>query len=204
MREIAVIRTGTANLASVLAGLTRAKSDPVLIDDPVSVISTDYVVLPGVGTFSAVIDELTALGLVEAIRQRINEARPTMAICLGLQVLGSSSEESPGTQGLSVFDARASLFDDGLRVPQLGWNRVHPEADCRLLCEGYGYFANSYRLDEIPPGWAGAMADYGGPFVAAIERGPVLACQFHPELSGQWGAALIDRWLAAAQESLPW
>ncbi len=203
MREIAVIRTGTANLASVLAGLTRAKCDPVLIDDPASVISADYVVLPGVGTFSAVMDELTALGLVEAIRQRINEARPTMAICLGLQVLGSSSEESPGTQGLGVFDARALRFDNGLPVPQLGWNLIHPEADCRLLCEGYGYFANSYRLDEVPRGWAGAIADYGGPFVAAIERGPVLACQFHPELSGQWGAALIDRWLAAAQESLP-
>ena len=203
MREIAVIRTGTANLASVLAGLTRAKCDPVLIDDPASVISADYVVLPGVGTFSAVMDELTALGLVEAIRQRINEARPTMAICLGLQVLGSSSEESPGTEGLGVFDARALRFDNGLPVPQLGWNLIRPEADCRLLCEGYGYFANSYRLDEVPPGWAGAMADYGGPFVAAIERGPVLACQFHPELSGQWGAALIDRWLAAAQESLP-
>ena len=183
MREIAVIRTGTANLASVLAGLTRAKCDPVLIDDPASVISADYVVLPGVGTFSAVMDKLTALGLVEAIRQRINEARPTMAICLGLQVLGSSSEESPGTQGLGIFDGRALRFDGGLPVPQLGWNRVHPEADCRLLCEGYGYFANSYRLDEAPR-LGGGNGDYGGPFVAAIERGPCWPASFTPSFPG--------------------
>ncbi|MDP6551666.1 MAG: imidazole glycerol phosphate synthase subunit HisH [Arenicellales bacterium] len=203
MNDVAVIRTGTANLASVLAGLKRAKCKAVLVDEPGAVASADYVVLPGVGAFAAIMDQLNSRGLVDAIRQRVNEARPTLAICLGLQVLGSSSEESPGTEGIGVFDVRASRFGEAVRVPQLGWNLVRPAPDCRLLTGGYGYFANSYRLTEIPQGWAGAMADYGGAFVAAIERGPILACQFHPELSGKWGASLIERWLGAAREPAP-
>jgi len=203
MNDVAVIRTGTANLASVLAGLKRAKCKAVLVDEPAAVTSAKYVVLPGVGAFAAIMDQLNSRGLVDAIRQRVNEARPTLAICLGLQVLGSASEESPGTEGIGVFDVQASRFDEPVRVPQLGWNLVRPAPDCRFLTEGYGYFANSYRLTEIPQGWVGAMADYGGTFVAAIERGPVLACQFHPELSGKWGASLIERWLGAAQEHPP-
>lgn len=200
MNNVAVIRTGTANLASVLAGLKRAKCKAVLVDEPGAVTSADYVVLPGVGSFSAAMDELNSRGLVEAIRQRVIKARPTLAICLGLQVLGNNSEESPGIEGIGVFDVQASRFDKTLCVPQLGWNLVQPAPSCRFLTEGYGYFANSYRLTEIPRGWTGATADYGGAFVAAIERGPVLACQFHPELSGKWGAALIERWLDAAGE----
>jgi len=100
-----------------------------------------------------------------------------------------------------VFDAHVSRFGTTVRVPQLGWNCIHPASDCQFLTEGYGYFANSYRLTEIPEGWTGAKADYGGSFVAAIERGPILACQFHPELSGKWGASLIDRWLGVKRET---
>ena len=203
MNDVAVIRTGTANLASVLAGFKRAKCNTVLVDEPDVVTSADYVVLPGVGAFSAAMDELHSRGLVDAIRQRVGEERPTLAICLGLQVLGTASEESPGTDGIGVFDVQASRFGRALRVPQLGWNLVRPAQGCRFLKDGYAYFANSYRLTEIPRGWNGAMADYGGAFVAAIERGPVLACQFHPELSGKWGASLIERWLGGAREAAP-
>jgi len=201
MKDVAVIRTGTANLASVLAGLRRAQCKPVLVDDPKMVTSADYVVLPGVGAFAATMDQLRSRRLVDAIRERIVEARPTLTICLGLQVLGTSSEESPGTDGIGVFDAHVSRFGMTVRVPQLGWNCIHPASDCQFLTEGYGYFANSYRLTEVPEGWKGAKADYGGSFVAAIERGPILACQFHPELSGEWGASLIERWLGVKQEA---
>jgi glutamine amidotransferase len=81
-------------------------------------------------------------------------------------------------------------------VPQLGWNEVVPEPDCRLLRPGFAYYANSYRLESVPAGWSGALSDHGGSFVGALERGSVLACQFHPELSSRWGADLIESWLA--------
>jgi imidazole glycerol phosphate synthase glutamine amidotransferase subunit len=120
-----------------------------------------------------------------------------LAICLGLQILAEESEENPGVRGLGVLPATVTRFADGLRVPQLGWNRVAAGDGARLLEDGAAYFANSFKLDNVPPGWTGATADHGGEFVAALERGPVLACQFHPELSGHWGQTLIERWLAA-------
>ena len=200
MREVAVIRTGTANLASVLAGLSRAGCKPVLVEDAEAVTNSDFVVLPGVGAFAAAMGQLRTRGLVDAIKERIDAEKPTMTICLGLQVLANSSEESPGEEGVGVFEGNVSRFGTGVRVPQLGWNRVAPSDGCSLLTEGYAYFANSYRLTGIPSGWSGAMAEHGGQFVAAIERGPVLACQFHPELSGALGAALIERWLGPGEE----
>jgi imidazoleglycerol phosphate synthase glutamine amidotransferase subunit HisH len=96
-----------------------------------------------------------------------------------------------------VVPATITALAKGLRVPHLGWNHVAAGAGCSLLEDGDAYFANSFKLDDIPGGWAGATTDHGGRFVAAIERGPVLACQFHPELSGAWGQDLIERWLAA-------
>ncbi|MCP4246745.1 MAG: imidazole glycerol phosphate synthase subunit HisH, partial [bacterium] len=99
---------------------------------------------------------------------------------------------------------RVTRFGAGVRVPQLGWNRVEPTPGCVLSQPGYAYFANSYRLVECPTGWRAAYADHGGRFVAALERGPLLACQFHPELSGSWGIALLGRWLeAGVREAAP-
>jgi len=85
-------------------------------------------------------------------------------------------------------------------VPQLGWNRISCDEGCELLEPGYVYFANSFKLDQVPVGWRAARADYGGEFVAALERGPQLACQFHPELSGALGLGLLGRWLERAAE----
>ena len=193
-----MIRTGTANLASVGAALERAGRTVRFSEDPADAEGADLVVLPGVGAFGPVAGRLDELRLRDPLTRRIAAGRPTLAICLGLQLLAAASEESPGAPGLGVVPATATAFRDGLRVPHLGWNRVTAGDGCSLLEDGAAYFANSYKLDEVPEGWSVAVTDHGGSFVAAIERGAVLACQFHPELSGPWGQALIERWLAAA------
>jgi imidazole glycerol phosphate synthase glutamine amidotransferase subunit len=193
--EVLVVRTGTANLASVLAGLKRAGAEPRVTEDPRDVLQAGRLVLPGVGTLGAAMERLRATGLVEPLRARIGEGRPILAVCLGMQLLAKASDESEGARGLGAVESRATRFPAGLRVPQLGWNRIVPEPGCSLLEEGYVYFANSFRFETPPGGWKAAMADYGGPFVAAMERGPQLACQFHPELSGRFGLELIRRWL---------
>jgi imidazole glycerol-phosphate synthase subunit HisH len=196
MRDVVIVRTGTANLASMLAGLRRAGASPRLAETADDVRAADRVVLPGVGAFAAAMETLEASGAAAALAERVRAGRPTLAVCLGLQLLGGASEESPGARGLGVFDATARRFGEGVRVPQIGWNRVTPSATSKLVREGDAYFANSYRLVDAPAGWAASLADHGGSFVAALERGPVLACQFHPELSGAWGLELLERWLA--------
>jgi imidazole glycerol phosphate synthase glutamine amidotransferase subunit len=194
---VKVVRTGTANLASVLAGLSRAGALAEVTEDPSAVESAERLVLPGVGAFGAAMEELSSRGLVEALKTRIDQGRPTLAVCLGLQLLAESSEESPGIRGLACVPFKVRRFPSqaGLRVPQLGWNRVEPDPGCTFLRAGFAYFANSYRLLEAPAGWSAAWSDHGGRFIAAIERGPILACQFHPELSGAYGRALLRRWL---------
>lgn len=192
---VAVVRTGTANLASVVASLERAGRRVQLTCDPELVAEAPLVVLPGVGSFGPVADGLRALALAAPLAERVRAGRPTLAICLGLQLLAAASEEDPGVPGLGVLAVTATCFPDTVRVPQLGWNRIVATAGCRLLRDGAAYFANSYRFEGIPDGWQGAISDHGGPFVAGVERGAVLGCQFHPELSGAWGQALIERWL---------
>lgn len=200
-----VVGTGTANTASVLAGLTRVGAAPELTRDPATVREAARVVLPGVGTYGAVratLDAESAGGdsLAAAVTDRVQAGRPTLAICLGLQLLFEGSEESPDIQGLGLIRGSASRFLGTDRVPQLGWNRVDAAPGCEILGTGYAYYANSYRLDARADGWQLATTDHDGPFLAACERGPVVACQFHPELSGDFGMGILDRWMAAARE----
>jgi len=192
------VRTGSANLASVVAALERAGRTPRLVEDADTVAPAERLVLPGVGAFGAVMARLVELGLVGTLTERIAAGRPTLAICLGLQVLAEGSEESPGVAGLGVVSGRVTRLPENVVVPQLGWNRVEADPGCRLLVDGAAYFANSFKLDSAPEGWSVAWSDHGGRFVAALERGAVLGCQFHPELSGAWGAALLERWLEAS------
>lgn len=194
---VIVVSTGSANLASVFAGLERCGAVPRLCETPDDILSAAHVVLPGVGAFGAAMARLREAGFVEPLRERYAAGRPTLAVCLGLQLLGETSEESPGISGLGIIAGGVERFPDTVRVPQFGWNMVTAAAECRLLASGYAYFANSYRLAVPPEGWHAAIAVHGDPFVAAFERGGQLACQFHPELSGPWGQALLTRWLAA-------
>jgi imidazole glycerol phosphate synthase glutamine amidotransferase subunit len=193
--EVLVVPTGTANMASMIAGLERAGARARITTDPDRVLSGDRLVLPGVGALGAAMQRLSDQGLVEALRARLEAGRSTLAVCVGLQILCESSAESPGVRGLGVLDGRVERFDSSVRVPQMGWNRVEAQNGCRLIESGFAYFANSYRLVDPPDGFCAAFSDHGGRFVAALERGGVLACQFHPELSGGWGLLLLKRWL---------
>ena len=194
MVEVVIVPTGTANLASVQAAFRRLGAEPHVVEDAATVTAASHVMLPGVGAFGASLERLQAHGLDLALIERICADRPTIAICVGHQLLFETSEESPGVRGLGIVPASITRFPATVRTPQFGWNEVEADEDCNLLDDGYAYFANSYRATEAP-GWRVARAEHGGPFVAAMEKGNVIGCQFHPELSGDYGAALLSRFL---------
>ena len=193
--DVFIIETGVANIASMIVAFERLGAQPRLTDDAAHVADGDFVVLPGVGAFGAGIERLEQLGMRDVLVERVEAGKPLLAVCLGLQLLCQTSEESPGVSGPGIIPAQVTRFAEDVRTPQFGWNEVAAQPGCRYLRSGYAYFANSYRLEDIPDGWHGATSDHGGPFVAAVERGRTLACQFHPELSGSWGAELLARWL---------
>lgn len=196
--QVVIVRTGSANLASVAAALHRLGAAPLLTEDPAIVLAAPAVILPGVGAFGAAMTHLQARGLDEAIRQRVRNDLPLLAICLGMQILCEFSDETPGVPGLGIVPARVGRFSNHERVPQIGWNRITPAPTSTTLQPDWMYFAHSYRIDAIPDGWEAATTEYAGVFVSALRRGSLLACQFHPELSGAAGHALIARWLALA------
>ena len=202
-REVVVIPTGNANLASVLEGLRRAGGEPVVREDVESIVGAEYLVLPGVGSFAASKARLQSRHLEVALRERVAAGRPTLGICLGMQLLFEASEENPGIPGIGCYPGTITRFQGDVKIPQLGWNRVVPEGPTRFLAEGEAYFANSYRLGSAPEGTECAVTDHGGRFVSAFEHGDVLACQFHPELSGRYGIELIGRWLGTLPGSPP-
>lgn len=199
VRRVGILQTGVANVASVMAAFRRLGAEPQLVASASEVRAEDHLVFPGVGAFGAAMERLGTGGLGDAVRERVAAGKPTLAVCLGIQLLFEESEEAPGVVGLGLVPGRITRFPDTVRVPQFGWNRVEAGPDCRLLQSGYAYFANSYRAERVDGGWSVATAEHGGPFIAAFERGAVLACQFHPELSGEWGMELLGRWLRAGE-----
>lgn len=194
MNQVHIINTGVANIRSLQVLFERSGVDWKLTTDPNQVESASHCVLPGVGTFGAALQMLDRTQIRQAIIDRIGNDSPTLCICLGLQLLCTSSDETPGAEGLNVVPEKIRQFDDTVQVPQLGWNDVVPQSDGPFP-KGQAYFANSYRLVEPPVGWSYATTQYGGDFVSSFWRGQVLACQFHPELSGAWGGELVKNWI---------
>ena len=199
--DVVIVRTGAANLASVVAAFERLGRSVQITDNAFAVRSAKRVVLPGVGAFAPVARRLRENGMGDALLHRFDENLPTLAVCLGLHLLAKGSEEGKDAEGLGILEVTSSRYPDSVVVPQLGWNSIETDDGCRLLRDGAAYFANSFRITAQPPGWHVAWSDHGGPFVAAVECGNVLGCQFHPELSGPWGQALIERWLACIGDS---
>jgi len=194
MAEVLILPTGTANLASVEAAFKKLGATTARAVDPDIIEKSSHVVLPGVGTFGATMTGLEKAGFAGPIARRIKAGKATLSMCVGLQVLFETSEESPDAKGLGVIEGQVGRFPADVSVPQFGWNRIEAEAACRYLVSGYAYFANSFRVQEAP-GCKAATADHGDRFIAAFEYGDVVACQFHPELSGAFGLTLMRRWL---------
>lgn len=199
MNPVVIVDSGVANLASVSSALTSLGVESVVTRDPDVVRAADHVVLPGVGRFEAGMSSLRAHGLDKAVQDVHAAGKPLLAICLGMQLLGESSDESPGVPGLGVFPGRFVRLPTSVRVPHLGWNYTAPEGRS-ILSSGMAAFANSYCLLEAPDGWDAAWTTHGARFVSCLARGRTLAFQFHPELSGDFGVGLIRGWLSGEQQ----
>lgn len=206
--RLLIAATGAANLASVCALCLRAGVEAVVTENPDALFEADYALLPGVGAFGAALSTLRHLGLDRALVERTRQGRPTIGICLGMQMMCAASEESLDVEGLGVVPVRVEKFKTDEPLPQLGWNRVVPrDSDC-FVKPGWAYFANSYRIGTIPEGFKGSISTYGEEFVAALEYRAVpdqavpslLLCQFHPELSGSWGLDLFSRWMGLGRK----
>ncbi len=203
-----IAATGAANLASVRAMCDRAGVEAVVTEEPEALYGADRALLPGVGAFGAAMAALRAKGLDKALAARISEGRPTMGICLGMQMFCASSEETPGVPGIGAIVCDVGRFAASLPLPQLGWNRVKPTENDRFIKPGWAYFANSYRVLGAPEGYISATSRYGEKFAATIEGRidpasgvpAIFLCQFHPELSGPWGLDLFMRWMGSGGE----
>ena len=132
-------------------------------------------------------------GLEMPIIEYINNGSPFLGICIGLQLLFESSEESPNIPGMGVLKGQVKQFTKG-KVPQIGWNKIKPSENS-MLEEGYTYYVNSYYADPVDPSIISATSNYYIDFTAAVVKENLMATQFHPEKSGEVGMNFLRKWL---------
>ena len=193
---IAIIDYDAGNLKSVEKALLFLGEDAKITSNAEEILSADKIILPGVGAFGDAMEKLNNSGLSEVIREAVRRKIPLLGICLGLQLLFESSEESPGVDGLSVLKGKIIRIPDkeGFKVPHIGWNSLKINPNSKLFAgisdDAYVYFVHSYYLAAEEPIVA-AETDYVVNIHAAVEKDQVYACQFHPEKSGEVGLALL-------------
>ena len=199
---ITILDYGAGNLRSVQRACRALGEASIVVDNPDGLGDAERIIFPGIGAAPAAMENLLRLGVVEALAERVREGVPTLGICIGAQVALDRSEEG-NIPCLGLIPGVTRLFeldDSSLKVPHIGWNEVRPIRPHPLL-EGLDagdeyYFVHSYYLDPSDPKDAYAVTDYGGDFCCAIGRGSFFATQFHPEKSGRFGLALLERFAA--------
>lgn len=195
---ITIIDYGSGNLRSVSKALDHLGVRNEVTTDPGRVERAERVLLPGVGAFGACVDAVREQGFEEAIQNFLQTERPFIGICVGLQILFETSEESPEARGLGIFKGGVPRFPQGLTIPHMGWNSLERNGhESRILRdipdEAYVYFVHSYHAEPTgeDAGAVVARSDYGVKFAAVLERDHVFATQFHPEKSQTWGLKLL-------------
>lgn len=203
---IGIIDYDAGNIKSVEKALAYLGEETVVSRDPEVLTKADKVILPGVGSFGEAMENLHKYGLVPVIKDMIKEGTPFLGICLGLQLLFESSEETPGVAGLGILKGKIVRIPEGsgLKIPHMGWNSLNVRKGAALFKglekEPYVYFVHSYYLQAKDPKIVAATAEYGVTIHASVEKENVFACQFHPEKSSKTGLAILKNFLAQRRE----
>ena len=203
---IAIIDYEAGNIKSVEKALLSMGETPVLTRDPEVILQSDHIILPGVGSFGDAMENLNKFGLIDVIHEAINRQIPFLGICLGLQLLFESSEETPGVAGLGILKGKIVRIPEGpgLKIPHMGWNSLNVREGASLFKglekEPYVYFVHSYYLQAKDPKIVAATAEYSVTIHASVEKENVFACQFHPEKSSKTGLAILKNFLAQRRE----
>jgi len=190
---IAIIDYGAGNLVSVKNALDYLGVKSKITSNPKEIEAADKIIFPGVGSFGFVMNNLRKKGLDKQIEKLIKKGVPFLGICLGMQILFETSEESPFVRGLGIFKGTCQKFTKG-KVPQVGWNNIFP-AKKGIFEEGYMYFVNSYYPVPEDKKIVAATTNYIICFASSIQYKNVTAVQFHPEKSGSSGIEFLRRWL---------
>ncbi|CAN5623931.1 imidazole glycerol phosphate synthase subunit HisH [soil metagenome] len=198
--RIAVLDYGAGNLRSAEKALARAGADAFVTADPDAAAAADALVVPGVGHFGACVRQFRDARLFDLVRGWVDQGRPLLGVCVGMQILYAGSEEDPGAAGLGLVPGRVRRLPPAVRVPHMGWNTVLATRDDPVLAGVAGeqvYFVHSYYAEPGDAGQVVATSDYGPGFPCVVRVGSVVGTQFHPEKSGIVGARLLANWVSA-------
>lgn len=195
-----VIDYDAGNIKSVEKALDFLGESVVVTRDKQTILQADRVILPGVGAFGDAMEKIRRYHLESVLKEVVQNGTPFLGICLGLQLLFDSSEETPNAKGLGILKGKIVHIPDAkLKVPQIGWNSLHFPKNGRLF-EGisenaFVYFVHSYYLQAADEKIVTASSEYGALIHASVEKGNVFACQFHPEKSSQVGLTILRNFM---------
>lgn len=192
---IAIINYKMGNLGSVKNALDSLNIESVITDDVNVIKACDKLILPGVGAFKEAMQNLKSLNLIDCIKEEVKKGKPILGICLGMQLLFSSSEEYGLTEGLNLLEGKIIHFkENGLKIPHMGWNNLTIPSNSKLfkgLTNPYVYFVHSYHLVTDNKDYLLTKTTYGYEFSCAVEYKNIYATQFHPEKSGDVGLKIL-------------
>ena len=199
---IAIIDYGAGNLRSVTNAIARLGYQTTVTSNPGDVLKADAVILPGVGAAANTMHSLEDSGLAQVIRQIISAERPLFAICVGMQILFSETEEGGRHRCLGIIPGTVRRLPQGLKIPHMGWNQVkqtiaHPVFH-GIPDEANFYFVHSYYADPGDISVVAGTTDYGISLCSMVIKGKLVATQFHPEKSGEQGLRMYDNFLKMA------
>ncbi len=198
---ISIIDYDAGNIKSVEKALEHLGQDVIITSDPEKILSSDKVILPGVGAFGDAMEKLRKSNLDQVIHQVVEKKIPFLGICLGLQLLFESSDETPGVEGLGILKGKILRIPDkeGLKIPHMGWNSIHYKEGSKLFKDipqdSYVYFVHSYYLTAQNQEDVAATTEYSTLIHASVEHDNVFACQFHPEKSSTIGLKILENFV---------
>ncbi len=203
---ISLLDYGAGNVRSVINALERLGETVRTVTRGNDIVQAERLIFPGVGSFGAMMQSLADKQFVEPLLAYLDSGRPFFGICLGLQALFETSEEAPGIRGLGFIPGEVQRFNTDLAVPHMGWNGIKaaqpsPLFDTLTGAEKF-YFVHSFHVAPGNDDDVLTRTDYGYEFVSAIQRGNIVATQFHPEKSGPAGLTLLENFLAASREAV--